>query len=281
VNSQTDDSLKGWDFEIDQTRLPSHLLSDLGSTSWPGRGLDLLDVVNDQNSISSLLISTDISDDVVEGLERSPKISSPELHVWFNELESEKEVGNDLLMEAIGVQRDIIPQNEQSVEARKGKKKNTGGRPMKAISYEKLLQCKGRTLEAAANEVLDVSVSTLKRHFQPLTGCKTWLEFQRSLLSDSQHVHGKERMENEDKDKVPIYVDYKGEKIPFNLSSTTKMGRLQKHIKDCLKLKVGTYDIKYFDGKHDLSIRCTSNLEYCLRHAVDGAPIVLKVVEHI
>lgn len=72
-----------------------------------------------------------------------------------------------------------------------------------------------------------------------------------------------------------------GEKIPFDhLPSTAKLGLLQKHIKDILELEVGRYDIKYFDGEHDLSIRSTSNLEYYLRHAIPS-PIVLKVVKSI
>jgi len=71
-----------------------------------------------------------------------------------------------------------------------------------------------------------------------------------------------------------------GKKIPFDLPSTTELGLLQKHIKDSLELEVGTYDIKYFDGEHDLSIRRTSNLEYCLCHAI-RSPIVLKVVKRI
>lgn len=169
----SDCSLNGWDFEIDRTRLnPSHLLSDadginpygftmppdsdLGSTSSTASGRDQSDVQNYQISLSSLLINID---DDTKDLEHGPKMSNSELNMWLNELGLE---------------------NEQSMDARKGKKKDKGGRPVIPISYEKLLQCKGRKQEAAA-KVLDVSVSTLKRHLEPLTGYKTWKEFQRSL----------------------------------------------------------------------------------------------------
>jgi len=137
------------------------------------------------------------------------------------------------------------------------------------------LECKGYTLQVAAKK-LGIGRSTLQRRVEE-AGYKTWSEFQQSI-TDSQLVHGKQR--KQDEDKVPINVEHEGKKIPFDLPSPAIWEALQKRIKDSLKLKAGTYDVKYFDGKQDLSIICNESLDSCLRRTA-RTPIVLKVIERI
>lgn len=170
----------------------------------------------------------------------------------------------------------IEKSSSTSVDSHKRRKPGgPGGRPKKTIRMEELLECKGYKLEDAA-EKLGISRSTLQRRVFEQAGYKTWTEFQQSI-TDSQCVHGKQRIQGED--KVPINVEHKGEKIPFDLPLLAMWQALRKRIKDSLKLKAGTYEIKYFDGKEDLSIKCNESLESCLRRRT-GPPIVLKVVEH-
>lgn len=163
--SWTVESLFGWDFDIDPTRPPSHLLSGInqhgGFTLPPdsGSGLDWLGVLNE------LLFNTD--DDDAKNQE-----CSLELQKRMNEL-------GYLVMEGNGVQ-EIMPldsRKQQSIDSENGK--NTRGRPMIEITSEELLQCKGRTLVAVAAE-LNVSICTLKRRLEYLTGYKKWTHFRRS-----------------------------------------------------------------------------------------------------
>jgi len=187
-------------------KLPSHLLSGInqhgGFTLPPdsdfeinnqyesslhpinaGSGFDRLDVLFDQNSLSSLLLNNDTSDDDgAEGLE-----CSPELQKMMNDLGS-------LLMP-------LDSRKQQSIDSGKGK--NTGGRPMIQITKEDLWQCKGRTLVAVADE-LNVSICTLKRRLEDLTGYKKWTHFRRSKSFPRC---------------VPIYVDYRRGKNTIRSSS--------------------------------------------------------------